>query len=208
MKWIKSSRTLVNDLEVQKHPGKRLKIIREAKNRITDFKGQYSLKEFYARLVEAGAIRDDPKDRKIIKRYENGEINLKATSKIVQAIIADLDITYEFAGLSDPNKEAAAEEEPKSKSKKKPASKVSSGNLEVTVENLVEERAHTFFFRYDKKAGSLEIFLYGDRPPPAGMKEGTEDGKVCAALWVPAMIHKYSDSDSVQILPTRETVTL
>lgn len=211
MKWVGKSRSLSNDLKSVSDPGKRFKIIREAKNRISDFKGKFGFREVASNLYKAGALPEGAKGRKLLKQFEEGHRKYPSDSKLVTSLIKLLDINSEFAGVKD-GEEAAAVAEPEQSTKKSKGEalvpkKSNSRVLSVKAINKTEF-SHSFYLRYYPEDKSLIIQIYDDEPVPSSDKQKAEHGRYTGELWVPGMTAKYSGTDKTKYLPSEETVNL
>ena len=212
MKWIKKSRSLEKDLKSITNIGKRCKIIREAKNRISDFKGEFGFRQVAEMLFKAGVLPEGTKGRKVLKEFEEGHRKFSSDHRLVSVLIKLLDVKEEFiTGSNKPDEGVAAVTETK-KEVIRPslvgASKHKSGkSLAVTLVNKTEE-SHSFYFKYYPKDNALIIQLYGDEPVPTSDKSKSEHGRQTAELWSPGMMPKYTSSEKTKFIPSEEMVTI
>ena len=206
MKWIKKSRSLTKDLATIRAPGPRLKKIREAKNRISDFKGEFGFREVAAKLAESGAIPDDAKGRKIFKEFEEDQRQIGPDKALVKELLSILDVTPKFAGY-----ELEAEQEVQNKPNKSLASnssqKTKHQKIAITIRNFTENH-HTLYVKHYPENNAVEISLYNDHPVPTKDKVKDEHGRFAKDTWIPGVTYKYSDSDKAMVIAHEETVII
>jgi hypothetical protein len=199
LEWINKSRTLEKSLEKHSKQGVRLKLIREARNRIADFKGQYSFKEVASELAKVKALTDDARGRKILKRFESGMIKIPVDKEPVVSLLKILDVTPEFAGYN--NEEEVKEKE----SKPKPVEQSSESSFEATAQgvklnvsviNTVEERPITLYFKYYERSNppEIEVIIFGDEPASDKFKKKSTNICRTGEVWVSGKTIKFSDS--------------
>lgn len=203
MDWISKSRKLKKLLTSVQKPGRRLKIIRESKNRIGDFKDEFGFAKVAAKLAEMGAMKDDRGSRKILKRFENGEIKISHTKEPISSLIKLLDITPEFAGYGvEEEKEKEEAKKPKragalvSLGSKKSTFEGSTSKREysVTLHNHIEHSGMNLQVKYYPELKEVVIELFGDMPVPQKMKhKGTVKCR-SGEIWVPGLSYKYAES--------------
>lgn len=202
MEWTKKSRTLSKDVQKHSKPGVRLRIIREAKNRISDYKGSFSFKNIAIKLSEMGALDDTPAGRKVLKRFESGIIDVKETQEPAVSLMKILDVTPEFAGYT--SKEEAKPKQGVAVVDAKKSSSISNKNtdgnkLSVRVENILERAISVYVKYYDSLDPShIEILVCGDEPVPDKYKLKNDKSRKTGELWVPALVYKYSDNRQSQ----------
>lgn len=210
MEWTKSCRTLERDLKGKKHPGTRIKIIREAKNRVGDSKGKFGQNDFCKILVEKGALDASDQARRRYKHFENGERKATADTEPIPTVLSLLEVTPEFAGYNEePRTKADPGVVPKADTKGKKA-KSKHKPLTLKVHNYHTDKL-TIAALYDHDKNELELFIcHGDwRIPVRYYEEKIGSNSNLKEIWVRDCVTKYgSDKDLVADVPGKAKVVL
>lgn len=210
MDWISKSRKLVKRLEVVKRPGKRLKLIREAKDRLGDSKGEYGFAKVATKLASMGAMKDDQGGRRVLKRFESGEIKIPHTKEPVASLIKLLGITPEFAGYSTEAEKAAPKVKRSGMTVKistgpssfdQPTSKKEYG---VLIRNHIEGAGMTLQVHFYPEIKEIVIELFGDMPVPSPVRKKSTVKCRSGEIWVPGLSRKHTESTSPKNLVGEE----
>ena len=192
-KWMQKPSRLLKKLEQTKDPGKRLKLIREAKNSTAAHKGNFGFRALCTYLAEQGVVTDDTSGRNIVKGIEGGIRKGWMTKEpaLVEPWLKWLDIDIACLGEAQP-----AEKEPpalKTSSRKAaPAAKLSSPQ-KITFYNHCEGLQLEFHVEYYLADGSIHVRIFNDEPTPDKYKE-PKKGVVQDQVWVPEPTVKYVNS--------------
>jgi hypothetical protein len=199
MDWTKSCRTLERDLESKKHPGSRIKVIREAKNRVGDSRGKFGQNDFCKILAEKGVLDGSDKDRRNYKQFENGARAYRADQEPIPTVLSLLEITPGFAGFSEEpglKKDASGSASRGAKTGKvKGKSNGTSAPKAITlkVHNYLEEPLTILALHKD---GELELFIqHGDQRVPNEFFEDRLGPEVSLKeLWIRDKVVKFACS--------------
>ena len=206
MTWIDKSRKLLDQLEGKAHPGVRVRLIREAKNRISEYAGEFSLKRMCERLVEEGALDGSDQARRAYKQFEKGARKFRLDQEPVPTVLSLLEVTPELAGYQ-------SEDGPPEDTGGSPAVVSGDGSgggrtkrhkvrpLTLKIHNNLEDPMTVLALRVGDE---LELHIsHGDSRSDQSVLEGKMDeGAEVKEIWVRGLLKKFAaDPDSKQEMP-------
>lgn len=194
MEWTKSCRTLERDLKHKKHPGARIKVIREAKNRVGETKGKFGQNDFCKLLVEKGAIDGSDQARRIYKQFEKGARKLDASKEPIPTVLSLLEVTPELAGYHEEPKPAKDSPAPSSGSSKSQPRSTAGKPVTLKVHNYLEDPITVLAIHNSKNELEL-IVQHGDsRVDQSLFTDKIGKGTALKELWVRGMVVKFAAS--------------
>ena len=200
MEGTKSCSTRERDLKGKQHPGKRIKIIREAKNRAGDSKGKFGQNDFCKLLTEKGALDGSDQARRIYKQFESGARDISADQEPIPTVLSLLEVTPEFAGYNEElgvekDTPRSASGDKTSKNSKKPSGPSSA--LTVKLHNYLEGCELTILIMHSQEKNEMELFVYpGDMRVPNEVYADKISGDISLKeIWVRDKAVKFGSED-------------